>query len=315
MSDIVEAVFAIAFLSGAVRIATPVLFAALGELVAERAGVMNLGIEGMMISGAFAGFMAAYGTESLWLGVIVGIAAGAVVGLLMAFMSVTLRLDQVVSGLAINLFAAGLTAYLFRVAFQDVGDENLPNVATFLPVEIPGLSSLPVVGEILFSQPPLTYVALASVPLISWFLYRTRSGLEIRTIGENPRAGDLRGVNVTACRYGAVIFGGMMAGVAGAFLTLDSAGLFVPQISAGRGFIAFALVIVGNWSAWKILLGALFFGLIDSLQLRLQAVGADVPHQLLLALPYITTIVVLIGTRTRSNAPLALGRPYARESW
>jgi ABC-type uncharacterized transport system permease subunit len=231
----------------------------------------------------------------------------------MAFMCVTLRLDQVVSGLALNLLASGLTFYFFRVSFQEAGDQNLPNVATLSPVEIPGLSSLPFLGDVLFSQPPLTYVALLMVPVIAWYLHRTRRGLEIRIVGENPRAGDMRGLDVSALRYAAVVFGGMMAGLGGAFLTLDSAGLFVPQISGGRGFIAFALVIVGNWSAGRILLGALFFGLIDSLQLQLQATGADVPHQLLLALPYLMTIVVLVVSRARSNSPLALGRPYTRE--
>jgi general nucleoside transport system permease protein len=312
--ELVDAVFTIAFVTGAVRIATPVLLGALGELVTERAGVMNLGIEGMMLTGAFAAFMTAHEIDSLWLGVLAGMGAGALVALLMALMAVTLRLDQVVSGLAINLAAAGLTFYLFRVAFQDVGEENLPNVTTFGPVEIKGLSSIPVVGEILFSQPPLTYLALLAVPVTSMFLARTRYGLEIRVIGENPRAADMRGVDVSARRYAAVAFGGVMAGIAGAFLTLDSAGLFVPNISGGRGFIAFALVIVGNWSAWRILLGSLFFGAIDSLQLQLQAVGADVPYQLLLALPYLLTIVVLVVGRRRSGAPLALGRAYARES-
>jgi ABC-type uncharacterized transport system permease subunit len=313
VSDVWEALFSITLLSGMVRIATPVLLAALGELVTERSGVMNLGIEGMMLTGAFAGFMTAHGTGSLWLGVLVAVVASGFAGALMAFMCVTLRLDQVVSGLALNLLASGLTFYFFRVSFQEAGDQNLPNVATLSPVEIPGLSSLPFLGDVLFSQPPLTYVALLMVPLIAWYLHRTRRGLEIRIVGENPRAGDMRGLHVSALRYAAVVFGGMMAGLGGAFLTLDSAGLFVPQISGGRGFIAFALVIVGNWSAGRILLGALFFGLIDSLQLQLQATGADVPHQLLLALPYLMTIVVLVVSRARSNSPLALGRPYTRE--
>jgi ABC-type uncharacterized transport system permease subunit len=185
--------------------------------------------------------MTAYEVDSLWLGVLSGMAAGALVALLMALMSVTFRLDQVVSGLAINVLAAGLTFYLFRVSFSDLGEQNLPNVSTFGPVEIPGLSDIPLVGEVLFSQPPLTYLALLAVPLTALFLGRTRHGLEIRVIGENPRAADMRGVNVSARQYAAVLFGGVMAGMAGAFLTLDSAGLFVPNISGGRGFIAFAL--------------------------------------------------------------------------
>jgi simple sugar transport system permease protein len=314
VSDITEAIFSLTLLSGMVRIATPVLLAALGELVTESSGVMNLGIEGMMLTGAFTGFMTAHGTGSLWLGVLAAVGGGMVAALLMAFMSVTLQVDQVVSGLAINLLAAGLTFYLFRVSFQNVGDQNLPNIDTFRPVDIPVLSDIPVLGEVLFSQPPLTYLALLAVPLISIFLYRTRFGLETRVVGENPRAGDMRGLHVSGLRYAALLFGGLMAGLGGAFLTLDSSGLFVPQISGGRGFIAFALVIVGNWSAWKILIGALFFGFIDSLQLQLQAVGSDVPHQLLLALPYLMTIVILVVARGRSSAPLSLGRPYARES-
>jgi simple sugar transport system permease protein len=258
--------------------------------------------------------MTAYEVDSLWLGVLSGMAAGALVALLMALMSVTFRLDQVVSGLAIKVLAAGLTFYLFRVSFSDLGEQNLPNVSTFGPVEIPGLSDIPLVGEVLFSQPPLTYLALLAVPLTALFLGRTRHGLEIRVIGENPRAADMRGVNVSARQYAAVLFGGVMAGMAGAFLTLDSAGLFVPNISGGRGFIAFALVIVGNWSAWRILFGSLFFGAIDSLQLQLQAVGADVPYQLLLALPYLLTIVVLVAGGPPGRAPPSHRRPYARES-
>jgi ABC-type uncharacterized transport system permease subunit len=313
VSDVVTAAFVVSLLAGMVRIATPVLFAALGELVTEHAGILNLGIEGMMLTGAFTGFITAHSTGSLWLGVASGILAGVLVGVLMAFLSATLKADQVVAGLAINLLASGLTFYLFRVAFRNVGAENLPSVATFGRFEMPLLSKIWVVGDVLFSQPALTYVALACVPLISLFLYRTRPGLEIRMIGENPRAVDMRGVGVTVRQYAALAFGGGMAGAGGAFLTLDSAGLFVPQISGGRGFIAFAIVIVGNWTGWKILLASLFFGLLDSLSLQLQAVGVDVPHQLLLALPYVLTILVLVIGRHRTNAPLALGRPYVRE--
>ena len=282
-----------------------------GELVTERAGVMNLGIEGMMLDGAFTVFMTAYGSGSLWLGVLTEMAAGAVVALLMAVMSVTLRLDQVVSGLAINVLAAGLTFYLFRVAFQDVGEQNVPNVATFGPVQIPGLSDLPVLGQILFSQPPLTYLALVAAPLTSLFLLRTRYGLEIRVFDENPRAADMRGVNVSARRYAAATFGGMMAGIAAAFLTLDSAGLFVPQIFGGRA----SSPSRSSSSAGR--RGASCSGpcsSVPSTPLQLQAVGADVPYQLQLALPYLSSIVVLVLGRRRSGAPLALGRPYARES-
>jgi general nucleoside transport system permease protein len=312
VSDVLTEAFAISLAAGMIRIATPLLFGALGELVTERAGIMNLGIEGNMLIGAFAGFLTAYKTGSLWLGVVAAVLAASLTGLLMAFMSATLRVDQTITGLAINLLASGMTFYLFRVAFKSVGSSNLPSVHTFKVVRIPLLSAIPIIGKVLFAQHALTYIAVLLVPVITWFLYRTRHGLELRLIGENPRAADMRGINVTLRQYLAVVFGSMMAGVGGAFLTLASAGLFVPQISGGRGFIAFALVIFGNWSPSRILIGALFFGLIDSFQLQIQAVGVNVPHQLLLALPYILTILVLLANRRRTKAPLALAIPYVR---
>lgn len=313
MADVLQATFIVSLLAGMVRIATPILYGALGELVVERTGIMNLGIEGTMLMGAFAGFLTAYTTGSLWGGVGAAILAGGVLGLLMAFMASTLKVDQTVTGLAINLLSSGITFYLYRVAFKDVGASNLPNIPIFQVVKIPLLSQIPLVGEIVFSQHALTYIALAFVPAISLFLYRTKYGLEIRVLGENPRAVDMRGIHVGLRQYLAVIFGSMMSGAGGAFLTLASAGLFVPQISGGRGWIALALVIFGNWTPSRILLGALFFGLIDSLQLQLQAVGVDLPYQLLLTLPYVLTIVVLVGSRGRTRAPLALGKPYLRE--
>lgn len=314
MSDVLTSAFAISVATGMIRISTPLLFGALGELVTERSGIMNLGVEGNMLIGAFAGFLTAHATGSLWLGMVVAVLAASLAGLLMAFMSTTLKVDQTITGLAINLLAAGMTFYLFRVAFSGAGSENLPSVPTFKVVAIPLLSDIPAVGRILFRQHVLTYIAVILVPVIGFFLYRTRNGLELRLMGENPRAADMRGINVARRQYAAVTFGAMMAGAGGAFLTLASAGLFVPQISGGRGFIAFALVIFGNWSPTRILLGALFFGLIDSLQLQLQAVGVDVPHQLLLALPYLLTILVLLANRRRTRAPLALGLPYVREA-
>jgi len=312
VSDVLTATFAVSVLAGMVRIGTPLLFGALGELVTERAAIMNLGLEGAMLNGAFAGFLVAHTTGSLWLGVGAAVVAGGVTGLLMAFLTSTLKLDQVISGLAINLLASGTTFYLYRVVFENVGSANLPNVATFPPVSIPLLSQIPVLGEVLFQQRALTYIGLATVPVIWFFLYRTKHGLEIRLIGENPRAADMRGVSVAWRQYSAVVFGTMMAGVGGAFLTLASAGLFLPNISGGRGYIAFALVIFGRWSPWWILSGAMFFGLIEALQLQLQAVGVDLPYQLLNALPYVLTIAALVTVRGRTRMPRALGIPYIR---
>jgi general nucleoside transport system permease protein len=313
MSEIWTQAFMVAVFAGMIRIATPLLFGAMGELVTERSGIMNLGIEGNMLIGAFAGFLATHASGSLWLGVVVAVLAASVSGLLMAFMSTTLKVDQTVTGLAINLLAAGMTFYLYRVAFKNLGSSNLPSVPTFEALRVPLLSRIPVAGRIFFAQDALTYIAILLVPAIAFFLYRTRYGLEIRLMGENPRAADMRGINVSLHQYSAVVFGAMMAGVGGAFLTLASAGLFVPNISGGRGFIAFALVIFGNWSPFRILIGALFFGLIDALQLQLQAIGVHLPHQLLLALPYVLTILVLLGNRRRTRAPIALAIPYVRE--
>jgi len=313
MSDLLQTAFITSLFAGMVRIATPILFGALGELVAERSGVLNLGIEGTMLMGAFVGFITAYNSGSLWLGVAMAVMAGAALGLLMAFMASTMKVDQTVTGLAINILSAGLTFYMFRLAFKNVGTENLPSITTFEVVRIPLLSEIPFLGEIVFSQHVLTYIAFLFVPAISFFLYRTKYGLELRSIGENPRAIDMKGINVTARQYLAVIFGGMMSGLGGSFLTLASAGLFLPGISGGRGWIALAIVIFGNWSPIGIVLGALFYGLIDSFQLSLQAVGVDLPYQLLLALPYLLTIVALVVNRGRSQAPLALGIPYHRE--
>jgi simple sugar transport system permease protein len=314
MSDLLQAAFIASLLAGMIRIATPIIFAAMGELVTERAGVLNLGVEGMMLTGALVGFLVTFSTGSLWLGTIVAILAGGMLGLLMAFMSSTLKVDQILTGLAINLLAAGITTYGYRLTFTDVGTENPATISTFETIRIPGLSEIPLLGQVLFSQPLLTYIALLLVPAISIFLYRTKYGLELRGLGDNPRAVDMKGVNITGRQYLAVMFGGMMACLGGAFLTQVAAGIFVPQISAGRGWIALAIVIFGNWRPSLILLGALFFGFIDSFQLSLQAVGVDLPYQLLLALPYLLTIAALVINRGRSQAPLSLGIPYHRES-
>ena len=274
---------------------------------------MNLSIEGNMLIGAFAGFLVAHQTGSLWLGVIAAATAASVSGLFMAFLSTTLKLDQIIAALAINLLAQGITFYLYRVIFGDVGAGNMPTLKTFDLVRIPLLSRVPVLGTILFTQYPLTYIAFILVPLVAFFLKRTRPGLELRLLGENPRAADMRGIGVASHQYLAVTFGAMMAGVGGAFLTLTTSGLFVNNITAGRGFIAFALVWFGNWSPPRILLGALFFGFLDSLQLELQSSGVPVPSELLLALPYVLTIVAMLANRSRAGAPQALGLPYMRE--
>lgn len=313
MNDILRVTFIVSLLSGMLRMATPILFAALGELVTERAGVLNLGVEGMMIMGALAGFFATYHTGSLWLGVVFAGLAGALLSVLFAFVVVVLNADQTISGLTVNIFGAGLSLYLFRVTFVGVATENLPKIKTFEPFSIPLLSRLPFLGESIFRQHYLTFLVLLIVALVHLFLYRTKYGLSLRAIGDNPHAVDMKGVNVGLYKFLCVIFGGMMAGVGGSFLSLASAGLYAPGIVAGRGWIALAIVILGNWKPVNILFATLLFGFLDTFQLQVQGIGVNLPYQILVSLPYVLTILVLVYGRAKSGTPLSLGNPYYRE--
>jgi simple sugar transport system permease protein len=313
-SDILQPAFVIAILVLTIRICTPILFAALGELVVEHAGVLNLGIEGSMLMGAFVGFLGAYKTGSLWFGVGAAALAGAVMGLGMAFMATTLKVNQAVAGVSLNLLATGLSFYWYRLSVRSVLTDTLPTTEIFDFVSIPHLSKIPYIGEILFSHQLLTYAAYLMVPVIWFFLYKTKRGLELRCCGENPRAVDMRGLSVARIQYAAVVFGGMMAGIGGAYLTVASSGLFLNGISGGRGWLALVVVIAGNWKPARVLLVALVFGLFDAFQTQMQAVGVQFPYQLLLALPYILALVALVSSsRLRVQAPLSLGVPYSRE--
>ncbi len=312
MSDILEALVNVAVLASALRIATPLLLAALGEMVTERAGVLNLGIEGTITVGAFSSFIVADKADSLWLGVLSGVMAGILLSLLMAVLVSSIRVEQVVAGLALNLFGIGMAFYLFRAYYPQSGSGQTPRSDTFDFAEIPVLADIPAVGEVLFSQHWLTYAAIGMCPVLWYGLNRTQFGLELRSVGNNPAACDMRGVNVTRVQYLALAFGGAMAGLAGAFLSVFLSGLFFVDVAAGRGWIAVAIVIFGNWRIGRILVGALFFGYLDAYQLSLQARGVDVPHQLLLALPFVLTIAALVVNRRRSHEPLHLGVPYFR---
>lgn len=312
-SELLQIGFLISIFAGAVRMGTIILFGALGELVAERSGVLNLSVEGMMLTGALAGFLAAFYSGSLWLGVIAAALGGLFISIIFAVLAVLFQVDQTVSGLSVNIFAAGLTFYLYRTLFPNVGTENIPHLVPFSTVKIPLLSQIPFFGEVLFSHYTLSYIALAMVGVISFYLYKTKNGLILRVMGENPRAVDMKGVNITLYRFMAVMFGGLMAGLGGSFITLCSSGLFVADITAGRGWLAIAIVIFGDWKPGRILLASLFFGLIDALQMQVQAVGVQLPFQLFLAMPYIfTTVAVFLG-RKRSGEPMSLGVPYSRE--
>ena len=294
------------------RIATPLLIAALGELVAESSGILNLSIEGTMTLGAFSGFLVAEKTGSLPLGLLGAAAGGGALAVLMAVMTATVKVNQVVAGLALNILGLGLAFFWYRSVYEAGSSIDIPTVATFDIFEVPLLSKLGAVGDVFFSQHWLTYFAVVMVPITWMFLYRTKYGLELRSIGHNPEACDMRGVGIVSRQYTAVIFGGAMAGLAGSFLSLAQTGLFFPDIVAGRGWIALAIVIFGNWRASWILGGSLLFGFLEATQLSLQASDVNLPYQLLLALPFILTIAALVLNRSRSRAPLALTIPYHR---
>jgi general nucleoside transport system permease protein len=299
-------------LTAAVAAGTPLLFAALGEVVAERAGVINLGIEGMMLVGAVTGFLAMNETGSLLAGVAAALAAGAVLASVHAFFSVTLRANQIISGLGITIAGTGLAALLGRSVI------GVPARTSFHDEKLPLLGSLPGVGEILFDHHVLVYAGLVLAPVVWWILRRTRLGLHLRAAGENPAAADAMGVSVTLYRYGAVLFGGALAGLAGATLSLAESPGWSEGMTAGRGWIALALVIFATWSALRVLVGAYFFGALDVLAFRAQIIGVDVSPIVLGMIPYLATLVVLVvvtllGTRKRLGAPEALGVPYLRE--
>ncbi|MEM9134402.1 MAG: ABC transporter permease [Actinomycetota bacterium] len=311
MNDYVSTALAVTVFVGAVRIGTPLLLAAIGEMVTERSGILNLGIEGILTFSAFIAFVTVDRTDNLVLGVVFGALAGVLVGLVMAVLTVTFKVEQVVAGLSLNLLGVGFSFYLLRAVFDNAASD-LPSVRTWDVVAIPGLSSIPWFGEVLFTQHWLTYVAFAMLPLVWLVLNRTGFGLELRSVGDAPGAADLRGVSIERTQYAALAFGGFAAGLAGTFLSIFSTGLFFPTIAAGRGWIALAIVIFGNWRLGRILAGALFFGYLEAYQLTIQGQGTDVPQQLLLALPFVLTLVALVLNRTRSNVPLHLGVPYLR---
>ncbi len=302
----------IAILAATVTAGTPLLYAALGEVLAQRAGVMNLGLEGMMLVGAMTGFSVTVKAGDPWLGLLAAMGAAGVLALVHAFLTVGLRANQVVSGLALTIFGTGLSGYLGK---SMVG---VPATATFKAWTFPGLGDLPVIGPVLFRHDSLVYLTYLLVPTLWFLLYHTRPGLNLRAVGENPAAADAVGINVSATRYIYVVVGGLLAGAAGAYLSLAYAPAWLENMTAGRGWIAVALVIFAMWDPVRALLGAYLFGGVDALTFRLQALGLLVPSFFLKMLPYVFTIAVLIvSTREtllrKSAAPGALGLTYDRE--
>ena len=300
-------VLLIGLVAATFRIATPILLAGLGEVFAERAGVLNLGIEGTMLLGALVGFMVAYLANSLWLGLLAAMLAGLLAGLLMAWLAVTLGLNQHVSGLGVTLLASGLALFFFRVLFK--GTANAPKITTF------PLLNLPALGPVapIFEQYWMTYAAFLLVPICALVLQRTTFGLWVRAVGENPEAADSGGVSVARVRFATLMLSGVLMGAGGAFLSLAQLGTATFGIVAGRGWVAIALVIFGNWQPVKVMLGALIFGGVEALELRLGAIGSKIPYQFLLSLPYLATIVALALAGRNAAYPAALLKPYKRE--
>jgi len=288
--------------------ATPLLIAAMGELVVERSGVLNLGVEGMMIMGAVTGFAVAAMTGSVWLGVFAAILVGAAFALLFGFLALTLVTNQVATGLALTLFGLGLSGMLGE---SFVGQPGVKLGA----IDIPMLSDLPFVGRLIFGQDPLFYVSILLTIGVAYFLFSTRAGLMLRAVGDNHVSAHAQGINVIGIRYLAVIFGGACAGLAGAYLSIVYTPQWVENMTAGRGWIALALVVFASWRPWRIVAGAYLFGGVTIGQLHAQALGVGVPSQLLSSLPYLATIVVLVlisrnRRLTMMNTPASLGRSF-----
>ncbi len=287
---------------------TPLVFAALGELITEKSGVLNLGVEGMMLVGAVCGFAVAADTGSLWLGVVTAMTAGAFMALLFGILTLTFQANQVAAGLALTIFGVGLSAYI-GLQYTSVALTGLQ------AVHIPLLSSIPLLGPTIFSLDPLMYLSFALFAAISYFLYRSKAGLLLRAIGESPRSAHSIGYPVIQIRYLAVLFGGGMAGLGGAYLALVYTPLWVEGMTAGRGWISLALVVFATWRPARVILGAYLFGGVTILQLHAQGLGIDLPAQLLSSLPYIATIVVLVlisrdVNTIRLNAPASIGKTF-----
>ena len=311
MSEALDILLQASFWAATLRIATPLIFATLGELICERAGMINLGIEGIMTMGAMVGWLAVYQGADLWTGVLLAALAGMAMGLLLGLLTVPLGLSQHVTGIGITLLATSASYYAYRVLLPNVSTP--PRIEPFPTLAGTWLADLPLLGPVLAQQTVLTLFALALVPLLAWMLYRTPLGLAIRAAGDNPGAVEAQGIDVYLLRIGALVAGSALMAVGGAFLTLSAFNAFFFGMVNGRGWIAIALVVFASWRPGKALLGALLFGAFDAFQIRLQQlVGGAVPYQLFLMLPYLLSILALIVVARRADYPLALMRPWLK---
>jgi simple sugar transport system permease protein len=299
------------FLASDIRTATPILIAALGLVFSERAGIVNIGTEGFMLIGALFGVLGSYWSGSVVVGALVAIVVTVIFSLIFAFFTITIKADQTVVGTAVNIFASGLTIALNRVVFGV--STSVPNIAVYNKVPIPLLSKIPIVGQGLFNQSIPVYITLLAIPVLGFVLQKTNIGLKIRAVGEHPKACDTVGINVKKVRYQAVLFSGLMIGFAGAFVSMGQLSFFTEGMVAGRGFMALAAVVFGNYTPGGCLLAALVFGAGDALTYRLQAANTGIPYQFLTMLPYLITVVAICMMIRKSNKPAASAVPYTKE--
>ncbi len=299
----------VTWLTMSIRLSIPLLFPSLGGLISQKAGVYNFGLEGMMLCGAYFGYYGSYKTGNPWIGLLMGMVAGGLLGLLLAFTSIHLRVSQLVIGLGIGVFSLGLTGYLFRLIGLQAQN---PAAILFDKVNFGFLRKIPIIGEIFFSHSWMVYAAILLVIIIGWFFYKTTAGLNFRAVGENPQVAETAGVNVIANRYLAVVISGVLASMGGAFLTLTQTAYFMENITAGRGWIAISTIILGKFNPWGVLLACLLFGAADAAQMQIQVMNLGIPYQLLLMIPYIMAILAMVGFVGKVRSPAAMGKPYIK---
>lgn len=308
ITELFSATVLVGILASGIRLATPYLYASIGETFGQRSGVLNLGVEGQMLMGAFTAFYITLRTGDVWLGLLAAIGVGALMGFAMAVASIHLRAVQGISGIGFYLFGLGMSDLLFQKLLGEV-----ETVSGFRPVEIPFLSDLPVLGEIFFRQNLLVYLAFLLVPAAWFVLNKTTLGLKIRAVGENPQAADTLGVSVAGIRYLTVTMGGVFSAIGGASLSIANLNVFQQNMTSGLGFIAVALVYFGGWRPFGVLFGALLFSMINSLQLWMQILNVPIPSDFAVMMPYVLTIIVLVLTVGRVRGPSALSKPFVRE--
>lgn len=314
MSEILTSAFLIGLLAATVRAATPLLLAALGESLSQRSGVINVGLEGYLLAGAFGGYLGSHYTGSPWLGAVVGVLAGGAVALVAAYLMISRGANQIVTGLAVVILVTGVVGTAYRIIFTGpTGQTVRTPVESFHHLALPGLSDIPWVGTILFDQVAIVYLALIAVPVV-WWIMRRRAGLRIIAAGEHPEALEAAGSSVTKVRYLCVVGTGLMAGLGGVYLSIGQTDTFEEGLVGGRGFIALGVAIVGRRHPVGVLIAALVFSFADALQLWLPTAGVEVSHHLLAMLPYLATIIALAGVLGRVRHPAAFLKPFARQT-